>query len=109
MSEFEKEREELLSELAKKFRDSAKQLHDIALRIDRAAAESHKSNQHFEHSNRHLRESLGCDSTIPFTYLEFLEFVNAEEFNRFRTMPLITEEEIKEVDLDKLLSDLSCD
>lgn len=107
MEDREKKRKELLQELARRFRDSASDLKSVARRID-TAARSHEENRHrVQRAGARLRECIEDNSaSIPFTYLEYVEFGSAEEFKKFRGMDIITEDEIQTVNLDELVSKL---
>lgn len=107
MNERERRKEELLNELAKRFRDSASTMKSLASRIQAAGKQSNEHTRRINAGNKKLRDSIESDSgPLPFSYLEFLEFSNAEEFDKFNDMPLITEDEINNTDLDDLCNKL---
>lgn len=103
MNEREKRKEELLKELSRRFRDSASIMKGIAARVQAAATESHEHSLRINNSGRSLRESVeGNSNPLPFSYLEFLEFESAQEFEKYRDMPVISEDDIKQTDMDEL-------
>ncbi|MCX7934315.1 MAG: hypothetical protein N3A66_03545 [Planctomycetota bacterium] len=102
--EREKRRRELLAEIAKRFRESANTLREVARRIHEAARLQEENQRRLGAADKGLRECLASDdSGMPFTYLEFIEFSNAEEFRKFKRMGVITAEEIAKIDWDDLL------
>ena len=107
-NEREKRRQELLAELAKRFRESADTLKAVARRIHEAARMHEDNTRRLGAAGTRLRECVeGDTSPLPFTYLEFVEFASAEEFQKFKTMDLITTEEIAAVDWDDLCQKLT--
>lgn len=107
MDERDKKKQELLNELARRFRDSAKNLKSVARRINTAAQEHDRAVDRMNSAGQRLRECVDGDSgTLPFTYLEYVEFTNAEEFRKFKNMPAITENEIEHVNWDDLCRQL---
>ena len=107
MDDREKKRQELLEELARRFRDSASTLREVARRINTAAKTHEDSRSRIETNGTGLRTHVeSSNATIPFTYLEYIEFESAEEFERFRSAKKITKDEIKDVNLDDLCSQL---
>lgn len=107
MNERERRKEELLNELAKRYKDSSETLKNLAMRIQSAADESHEHTREHEDQNKELRNSLDADQgPLPFSYLEFLEFSSSAEFEKYKEMPVITSEEIESTDLDNLIDRL---
>lgn len=103
MDEHEKKKQEIMEELARRFRDSSNNLKNVARRINEAAR-LHQDNLHsLDRAGQRLRECVGGDNAaVVFTYLEYVEFSNADEFRKFRAMDIITDEEIRNVDWDDL-------
>jgi hypothetical protein len=95
-----KRKQEMIEDLARRFRDSANTLRSVARKLDEAS--------------RVRREARGADvaavearpRTGRFTYLEFLEFSSAEEFRKYRELGPVTEEEIASVDWHALSRNL---
>lgn len=103
MNEREKRKEELLRELSRRFRDSASIMKSIAARVQAAASESREHSRVLNEKGRALRESVeGDNSALPFSYLEFLEFGSANEFEKYRQMPAISDADIQATDMDEL-------
>lgn len=103
MNERERRKQELLAELARRFRESAKNLREVAQRIDKVAQAHRETIQRLEKAGQELREYVEADQgPLAFTYLEFLEFTSAEEFRKFKSMPTITAKEIEEVNWEEL-------
>lgn len=107
MNERETKRKQLLQELARRFRDSANTLKHVAHRIDKASRTHEEMRQRMDAASAHLRECIEKKpSKIPFTYLEYVEFESAGEFEKFRQMDVITDTDIQGIDWDKLCNDL---
>lgn len=107
MTEKEKRKEELLNELSVRFKDSANTMRSIAKRIQAAAAQSFEHRKRLNSGSETLRTCVESkQGPLPFSYLEFLEFNDTDEFDKYKEMPLITDEDIKDVDLDDLASKL---
>ncbi len=109
MTDREKRRQELLQELARRFRDSADTLKEVARKINTAAQSNKNTNQRLNEVAVQLNEHVKSDNQVesdsaraPFTYLEYLEFSSAEEFQKFKDMNIITDEEIEAIDWEKL-------
>ncbi len=103
MSEKDRKREELLRELARRFRDSANTLRDVARKINDAAESHRQTMRRVERAGDRLRDCIGGDnSPTIFTYVEFLEFSTAEEFRKFKILEPITDEDLSRADLDDL-------
>ena len=103
MNEHEQRRQELIRELAERFKSSSEIMRMIARRIGEAA-ESHNANRRrIEEASNPLRKCVGIkNGAMPFSYREFVEFSSADEFERFREMEPISAEEIESVDWDAL-------
>ncbi len=110
MNERERRKEELLNELAKRYKDSSETLKNLAMRIQSAADESHENTRTHEDQNKDLRENLDTDQgPLPFSYLEFLEFSSSAEFEKYKKMPVITSDEIAETNIDELINELQAE
>lgn len=97
-----KRKQEMIEDLARRFRDSANTLRSVARKLDEAS--------------RARREARAADVAAPvretaggFTYLEFLEFSSAEEFRKFRGLGPVTQEEIASLDWQDLSRKLLCE
>lgn len=107
MNERERRKEELLNELAKRYKDSSDTLKNLAMRIQSAAEESQDNTRIHEDQNQELRNNIDANQgPLPFSYLEFLEFSSSAEFEKYKKMPVITSNEILETDLDELIKEL---
>ncbi len=107
MNERERRKQELLDELARRFRDSANNLRDVARRINRAAKTNDDGKSRLERAGERLREYIdSVPGPLAFTYLEFVEFTSADEFRKFKAMPVVSREEIEETDMDDLCRQL---
>ncbi len=107
MNKRDLQKEQLLEELAKRFRDSAHTLKSVARRINEASQMHQNTVRRMEHASESLRRSVdGNTAPLSFSYLEFLEFSNAAEFRKFKKMKVITDEEIKNIDWDELAQKL---
>lgn len=103
MTDREKKRQELLKELARRFRDSADTLKEVARKINTAAQSNNNAHQRLNNVAVQLHDHVESDNArAPFTYLEYLEFSSAEEFQKFKVMDIITDEEIEAIDWEKL-------
>lgn len=103
MNEREKRKEELLAELSRRFRDSASAMRSIAARIQAAACQSQEHTRRLAEGQEELRHSMDCEGgPLPFSYLEFLEFANPGEFSKFKEMPVISESDLENLDMDEL-------
>jgi hypothetical protein len=99
----ERRRQELLAELAKRFRESANALKEVARRIHDAARVHQDNTRRLGASGARLRECVESENgTLPFTYLEFLEFTDSQEFKKFKGMSVVSEEEIAQIDWNDL-------
>ena len=103
MSEHESRRQEIMRELAERFKNSSEVMRLIAKRIGEAA-ETHTANRRrLEEASNPLRKCVEVKSgTMPFSYREFVEFSSAGEFERFRNADPISESDVKSVDWDAL-------
>ncbi len=98
-----KRKQEMIEDLARRFRDSANTLRSVARKLDEAS--------------RVRREARGTETAVAlprprpgrFTYLEFLEFSSAGEFRKYRELAPVTEEEIASVDWQELSRNLLCE
>lgn len=107
MNEREQRKNELLMELSRRFRDNADAMRKVAERIQTAAQKSKQLDKHLQHTGERLQECLETSSgVLPFSYLEYLEFANADEFNKFRQMPVVNDEDLMNLDVDKLCQQL---
>ncbi|MBN2713625.1 MAG: hypothetical protein JXR97_14485 [Planctomycetes bacterium] len=107
MIDKEKKRQELLKELARRFKDSANNLKNVARRIDKAARVHEDMRKRMDRASERLRECIDDEApSIPWTYLEYVEFADAEEFKKFKSMEVITDAEIESVNWDTLSSKL---
>ena len=107
MNERERRKEELLNELAKRYKDSSDTLKNLAMRIQSAAEESQDNTRIHEDQNQDLRTNIDANQgPLPFSYLEFLEFSSSAEFEKYKKMPVITSTEIETTDLDELIREL---
>jgi hypothetical protein len=84
MDERERKKQELLDELARRFRESQDALKEIA-------SQAHKS-----------MKQRKAPAGVPFTALEFIEFTNAEEFRKFREEKQITDDDLNNLDMEEL-------
>jgi len=107
MSKSEPTRQETLQELARRFQKSAKVMNEIASRIQAAADLHRKHDKQMARATRDLRACVdGQDGPLPFSYLEFLEFASSDEFNKFKDMPVVSEDEIAAIDWNDLANKL---
>ena len=107
MNDSESRRQEIMRDLAMRFKSSSEVMRLIAKRISEAA-QSHSVNHHrLEKAESTLRKSVDPQSVaLPFSYREFVEFTSAAEFEHFRAMDPITDEELKNIDWDQLADGL---
>ena len=106
MHEQERRRQELLEQLAKRFRDSADTLKGVARRINEASQLHEQTVRRMDRANGQLRDSVE-EGAVTFTYLEYLEFASADEFRKFKQLDAITSEEIESVDWGDLCTRLT--
>ncbi len=103
MSEHEEHRQELMRELAERFKSSSDIMRMIARRIGEAAETHNANRKRIEAASRPLRQCVDIkNGAMPFSYREFVEFTSADEFERFKSMQPISKEEIAAVDWDEL-------
>ncbi|MDR1535327.1 MAG: hypothetical protein LBU64_09560 [Planctomycetota bacterium] len=106
MDEREKRREKILVELAERFNHSSEIMRQVAKRISEAAATSKANKTLLDQASGTLRGHMGVkNASLPFSYREFLEFSSAEEFERFRDLAPINEDDIRKMDWDALADD----
>lgn len=107
MNEHENRRQEIMRELAERFKNSSEIMRMIARRIS-DAAEAHQANRRrLERASVPLRKCVDIkNGAMPFSYREFVEFTSAQEFERFRDAEAITSEEIAAVDWEELAKGL---
>lgn len=103
MSEHEERRQEIMRELAERFKNSSEIMRMIAKRIGEAAETHDNNRRRLEKASMPLRKCVDVkNGAVPFSYREFVEFSSADEFERFRDLEPITDEEVKSVDWDAL-------
>lgn len=108
MSEHEKRRQEIMQELAERFKNSSEIMRLIAKRIGEAAEVHNNNRRRLEQASLPLRRCVDVKNGV-FSYREFVEFSSAEEFERFRDLAPISEEEVRAVDWDELSKGLLSD
>ena len=103
MNEHEERRQELMRELAERFKSSSEIMRMIARRIGEAAETHNANRKRIEAASNPLHRCVDIkNGEVPFSYREFVEFSSADEFERFREMKPISSEEIQSVDWDEL-------
>lgn len=103
MTERERRKDEMLEELAQRFRDSANNLKHVARRIQNAAQLHEETRKRLDKAGQRLRDYVESKSSpLAFSYLEYLEFNSTEEFEKFRSMDVISSDEINATDMDDL-------
>lgn len=103
MTEREQKKNEMLEDLAQRFRDSANNLKHVARRIQNAAQLHEETRKRLDKAGLRLRNYVESQTTpLAFSYLEYLEFNSTSEFEKFRTMDVISNEEIASTDMDDL-------
>lgn len=108
MNEHESRRQEIMRELAERFKNSSEIMQSIAKRIG-DAAETHNANQRrLEQASSPLRKCVGA-GPMPFSYREFVEFSSADEFDRFRNQDPITDADLESIDWEDLSKGLLSD
>lgn len=107
MNDSESRRQEIMRDLAARFKSSSEIMRLIAQRIG-AAAECHDRNRRrLEQADTALRKSVDPRSVaMPFSYREFIEFSSASEFERFRDMRPVSDEDLRNIDWDQLAGGL---
>ncbi|MCD8138504.1 MAG: hypothetical protein LUE17_01775 [Planctomycetaceae bacterium] len=107
MSEHEHRRQEIMQELAERFKNSSEIMRLIARRIGEAAETHNANRRRIEEVSAPLRKCVEVkNGSMPFSYREFVEFSTADEFDRFREAQPITDEEVANVDWDELAKGL---
>ncbi len=107
MSEHESRRQEIMQELAERFKNSSEIMRLIAKRIGEAAETNNANRRRIEEVSAPLRKCVDVkNGTLPFSYREFVEFSTAEEFERFRASEPISAGDIESVDWDELAKGL---
>ena len=103
MNDHENRRQEIMRELAERFKNSSEIMRMIAKRIG-DAAETHNANRRrLEQASNPLRKCVDVkDGAMPFSYREFVEFSSAGEFERFRQLGPITDADVENVDWETL-------
>lgn len=103
MNEHESRRQEIMRELAERFKNSSEIMRLIAKRIGDAAETHNVNRRRLEEASRPLRDCVDVKNpSMPFSYREFVEFSSAGEFERFRSLGPITENDVASVDWDAL-------
>lgn len=107
MNEHEKRRQEIMRELAERFKNSSEIMRLIAKRIGEAAETHNANRRRLEEASRPLRQCVDVKNpSMPFSYREFVEFSSADEFERFRRLGPISKDEVENVDWESLSRDL---
>lgn len=107
MEERERRRQELMLELTRRFQESAITMRNIAERISEAAKIHNANKQSFDKLSKPLGDCIDSQTgELPFSYLEFLEFTSAEEFERFRNQKKITSQDINQINWENLSKQL---
>jgi hypothetical protein len=107
MDDQETRRQKTLLELAEKFTRSSDIMRQVARRIGEAAAANHANQHRLEQASGSLRKCVGAKNpALPFSYREFVEFSSAGEFERFRHLAPVTDDDIKNIDWEALTRDL---
>lgn len=110
MNEREQRKNELLKELSRQFEDNAAAMKKIATRIQDAAAKSMEIDRRLHSAGEKLSACVeGSRGALPFSYLEYMEFQNSQEFRKFREMPVVTDDDLRAVDIDDLCRRLQAD
>lgn len=103
MNDHENRRQEIMRELAERFKNSSEIMRMIAKRIGDAAETDNQNRRRLEQASNPLRKCVETkNGTMPFSYREFVEFSSAGEFERFRDLDPITDEDVRNVDWDAL-------
>lgn len=107
MNDHESRRQEIMQELAERFKNSSEIMRMIAKRIGDAAEVHNANRRRIEQASNPLRRCVDIkNGAMPFSYREFVEFTTADEFERFRKLDPITSEEVAAVDWDELAKGL---
>ena len=103
MNEHENRRQEIMRELAERFKNSSEIMRMIAKRIGEAAETHNANRRRLEEASNPLRKCVDTkNGAMPFSYREFVEFSSADEFERFRSLDPISREEVDNIDWDAL-------
>ncbi len=103
MNEHDSRRQEIMRELAERFKNSSEIMRMIAKRIGEAADTHTANRRRLEEASNPLRKCVDiAGGSMPFSYREFVEFSSANEFERFRNQDPITDDDLKNVDWDSL-------
>lgn len=54
----------------------------------------------FDHNRQPIRSDEVSEQAIPFTILEYIEFTRHAEFMKFRSMPIITRQDIDAMSIE---------
>lgn len=107
MNDRESRRQDIMRELAVRFKSSSEIMRLIAKRIGEAADCHNINRRKLEMAEASLRKSVDPDGAgLPFTYREFVEFSSADEFERFRSVEPITDADLENIDWDDLAKGL---
>ena len=103
MNEHDNRRQEIMRELAERFKNSSEIMRMIAKRIGEAAETHNANRRRLEEASNPLRKCVDIkNGALPFSYREFVEFSSADEFERFRSLDPITKEDVESIDWDAL-------
>ncbi len=107
MNEHDSRRQEIMRELAERFKNSSDIMRTIAKRIGDAAEVHNANRRRIEQASNPLRKCVDIkNGAMPFSYREFIEFTSADEFERFRRLDPITRDDVANVDWDELAKGL---
>ncbi len=107
MNEHDSRRQEIMRELAERFKNSSDIMRTIAKRIGDAAEVHNANRRRIEQASNPLRKCVDIkNGAMPFSYREFIEFTSADEFERFRRLDPITRDDLANVDWDELAKGL---
>ena len=83
-------------------------MRDIARRVQEAARASQRNDRNAIAAGAGLSEEVGAGPArgMAFSYLEFLEFSGASEFERYRHMPPVTHQDIASAEWETLARQL---
>lgn len=107
MDEREGRRQEMMRDLAARFKNSSEVMKLIARRIGEAARRHNANHRRLERALGPLRQAIDPElSAVPFTYREFIEFSSADEFRRFRAQAPVSDHDLENIDWDALFRGL---
>lgn len=107
MNDNDSRRQEIMRELAVRFKSSSDVMRLIAQRIGEAAQCHNANRRKLERAELALRKSIDPEGdSTPFSYREFVEFSSASEFEHFRKVDPINDDDIENVDWDELTKGL---